>query len=100
VDAGERDAAVLEGLVVAALAAADLEADYVELVDRSTMAHLPRLDRDAFLAVAARVGLPTLIDNVHFDVAADGDVAVDRGRTLPGPSVLSAGDEPDSPDPD
>ncbi len=91
---GERDGATLEGLVTAALTAAGVAADYVELVSRGSVARLDRLDRDAFLAVAARVGPARLIDNVHFDVGPGGEVSADRGVRLGSPSALAPGRAP------
>ncbi len=87
-EGGERAAAALSGLVSDTLEEQGIVAEYVALVDRTGLAPLELLDRDAFLAVAARVGGVRLIDNVHFDVSAAGEVTSDRGTPLTGPSVL------------
>ncbi len=91
---GEREAAALEGIVTGALTAAGVASDYVELVSQESVARLDRLDRDAFLAVAAHLGPARLIDNVHFDVGPDGEVSADRGVRLESPSTLVPGREP------
>ncbi len=61
--AGERDA---EALIAAAREqlAADVELDYLALVDPGTLEPVALLERAALLAVAARVGRVRLIDNV------------------------------------
>ncbi len=86
---GERDAVALEEAVRAAAAAApQVDLQYAELADAAETVRLLRLDREAFLAVAAVVGGTRLIDNVRFTPAGDGVVA-DRGVRLAGPSVLA-----------
>ncbi len=88
-EAGERSAATLEALVWDRLAQEALvEPDYATLSDAVRVIDLPRLDREAFLAVAARVGATRLIDNVHFEVTEDGTVTADRGVRLDGPSLM------------
>ncbi len=88
VEAGERAGSALEAMVVDAVgAAAGIELEYAALADAETVQPLSELTRDAFLAVAARVGETRLIDNVAFSVGAD-SVTVDRGDILTGPSVL------------
>jgi pantoate--beta-alanine ligase len=61
--AGERSPAALLDAAQAQLRAADVEVEYLALVDPETLEPLERLDRDALLAVAARVGAVRLIDN-------------------------------------
>ena len=85
-EAGVRDADSLEGIVEEA--ATDVEIDYVTLADARTTTRLPVVDRDAFLAVAARVGVTRLIDNVPFAVEPGGAISADRGIRLAGPSLL------------
>ncbi len=88
VEGGERDAAVLEDAVRAVTSRElRLDVEYVELADAAETIRLLRLDREAFLAVAARVGGTRLIDNVRFTPAGDGFVA-DRGARLDGPTIL------------
>lgn len=62
--AGERDTEALVGAARAAIAPFGVEVEYLELVDGDTLEPLTRLDRDALLAIAARVGEVRLIDNV------------------------------------
>ncbi|MEJ1089732.1 pantoate--beta-alanine ligase [Microbacterium sp. Mu-80] len=61
--AGERDAATLTGAVRRTLAEADIDPEYVELRDLRDLSPVTRLDGEALLAVAARVGGARLIDN-------------------------------------
>ena len=60
---GERDAAEVAARARAAMAPFGVEAEYLTVVDPETLAPLARLDADALLAVAARVGATRLIDN-------------------------------------
>ena len=87
VDAGERRAGRLESTVERSMR--DLEIDYVKLASQETMMPIESLDRDAVLAVAARVGTVRLIDNVAFDVV-DGVPIPDRGILLDELSELTA----------
>lgn len=88
VEAGERDAATLEDLVLGSLdAAPGLSPGYASLASQEDASRLKTLDRPAFLAAAASVGPIRLIDSVHFDAVA-GDYVPDRGSRLDGPSVL------------
>ncbi|MEJ2187663.1 MAG: pantoate--beta-alanine ligase, partial [Gemmatimonadota bacterium] len=61
---GERDATALREQVIAALAARDVDAQYVELVDPGTLDAVQRADTGHVLAVAAFVGRTRLIDNM------------------------------------
>jgi len=85
--AGERSGAKLEGIVAAELLAAGVSAEYVALADAAAATRISDLGREAFLAVAARVGAVRLIDNVWFGP----DGSADRGVRLPGPSILYGG---------
>jgi pantoate--beta-alanine ligase len=85
VDAGERSGPALERFVRETVPAFEFE--YVAVMDRATVTPLAVLNRPAFLAVAGRVGKARLIDNIHFDFE-NGEVSVDRGVRLTGPSIL------------
>jgi len=82
VTAGERNAVRLESLVRDRLA--DAEVEYVTLADAFEAEPIDILDREAFLAVAARVGEVRLIDNIV--VWPDG--STDTGVRLEQPSIL------------
>ncbi|MBN2113185.1 MAG: pantoate--beta-alanine ligase [Acidimicrobiia bacterium] len=82
--AGERSGAALEGAAAAELEAVGVSAEYVAMAAAAEAVRIPRLDRPAFLAVAARVGAIRLIDNVF--LWPDG--RADRGRFLERPSLL------------
>jgi pantoate--beta-alanine ligase len=69
---GERSSAALLDAANAALAAAEVRADYVALVDPGTLEPFTRLDRPALLAVAAHVGGVRLIDNVTLEPVRGG----------------------------
>lgn len=86
IEAGTRDAHTLEGIVREMATGAEI--DYVMLADAETAARLPEIDRDAFLAIAARVGATRLIDNLPVNVEPGGTVTVDRGVRLGRPSIL------------
>jgi len=86
-EAGERSAAVLEGLVIEELSREPLVVDYVELADAADTTRLATLDRPGFLALAVEAGRTRLIDNVW--LWPDG--TTDRGERLEGPSVLYEG---------
>jgi pantoate--beta-alanine ligase len=86
-DDGERDAAVLEGIVYDAVTAAGASSDYVRLVDASTLERPAGPGTEAFLAVAARVGGVRLIDNLYIE----SDGSVDRGTRVEHPSAPSGG---------
>ena len=85
-EAGVRDADTLEGIVRERVTGGEI--DYVTLADANTAARILEMDRDAFLAVAARVGSTRLIDNLPLMVEPGGAMSVDRGIRLTGPSIL------------
>jgi pantoate--beta-alanine ligase len=88
VDAGERSAAKLEGLVSELVRREPgIDLDYATLADQDTAAPMMALDRPAFLAVAARVGSLRLLDNIHIDSKEAGWVP-DVGTRLRAPSIL------------
>ena len=62
--AGESAAPVLLAAVRSALERAEVEPEYVALVDGETLEPLARVNEGSLLAVAARVGDVRLIDNV------------------------------------
>jgi pantoate--beta-alanine ligase len=76
VEAGERNAIAIEEIARSDMTG--LHPEYVELAGQERAERLDTLDRPAFLAVAARVGVTRLIDNVAFDRIGDRFVA-DRG---------------------
>jgi pantoate--beta-alanine ligase len=63
VASGERDAGVIRARAVAVLAAAGIEAEYLELVTPERLEPVTRVDREVLAVVAARVGGTRLIDN-------------------------------------
>jgi pantoate--beta-alanine ligase len=63
VSAGERDAASVRELALAALRPYGVELDYLEVVSPATLEPLEEVDGDALVVVAARVGRTRLIDN-------------------------------------
>jgi pantoate--beta-alanine ligase len=68
-EAGERDAAKIIATVRETMA--DVDVDYVELVDAEEITPLDRVEGTVLLAVAANVGSARLIDNIKF-TANDG----------------------------
>ena len=92
VEEGERSAPALDAIVLGELRREPLlTVDYAELNDAADVVNLIRLDRDCFLAVAARVPSTRLIDNVHFFVNED-DVEADVGVKLARDSILMGPD--------
>jgi pantoate--beta-alanine ligase len=61
--AGERDAGALRATALAAMRDRGVEPDYLELVRTDDLQPVTRVDGEALLAVAARVGATRLIDN-------------------------------------
>jgi pantoate--beta-alanine ligase len=88
-ESGVRDSDTLEGIVRKIVNR--IEIDYVTMADARTAARIPEVEREAFLAVAARVGATRLIDNVPFVVEAGGAWSADRGVRLVNPSILYGG---------
>ncbi|WP_350350433.1 pantoate--beta-alanine ligase [Microbacterium sp. A8/3-1] len=62
-EAGERDGDSILSAAHRVLAEAGITPDYLELRDAETLESVTRVDGDALLAVAARVGAARLIDN-------------------------------------
>jgi pantoate--beta-alanine ligase len=90
-EAGEFDADVLESASMQPMNDEPLcLPEYATLADAETANPIGKLDRPAFLAVAARIGETRLIDNVFFEPTETGVVA-DRGWRLDRPSVLEQG---------
>ena len=81
---GERRAESLCGIVADAAGQNGADLEYVALADSLTASPLQVLDREAFLAVAARVGPVRLIDNVWLQP----DGTTDVGILLDEPSML------------
>ncbi len=61
---GERDSRTAVAAARGELAAHDLEAEYLEIVDPDTLEPVKRVERPVLVALAARVGRARLIDNV------------------------------------
>lgn len=79
--AGERDAAIVRALIVAAIAdEPTVTLDYAELVDARDLEPVARLEGDVLVAVAASVGRARLIDNITIRIAEAG-VDLDLGTT-------------------
>jgi pantoate--beta-alanine ligase len=92
VESGEKDGRAIAAAARAVIdAVPELDLEYVTLAGQDLAQPLERLDRPAFLAVAAWSGKTRLIDNVHFDVASKGFVA-DRGTRLGSRSALYEGE--------
>ena len=85
-ESGIRDSDTLEKIVRETVTGADI--DYVTLADARTATRIPEVDRDAFLAIAAKVGKTRLIDNLPVVQEPGGALWADRGVRLAGPSVL------------
>jgi pantoate--beta-alanine ligase len=60
---GERDAATVAALAHDELRRAEIEPEYLELVDANTLTPVSAIDGDVLAVVAARVGTTRLIDN-------------------------------------
>lgn len=84
---GERTASTLEQMVSSIATDTGAEVQYVTLADRQSATPIDRLDRDAFLAVAATVGDVRLIDNIF--LGPDGEA--DLGSRLAHRSTLYGG---------
>jgi len=71
VDAGEVEAAAVLAAADAELAAAGIEREYLELRRARDLARVERLEEEALLCVAARVGDTRLIDNLVLRARAE-----------------------------
>jgi pantoate--beta-alanine ligase len=78
--AGEQSAAVLLAAVRAALERAEVEPEYVALVDGETLEPLAQVRERSLLAVAARVGDVRLIDNAVLGASASEDQPTPTGK--------------------
>jgi pantoate--beta-alanine ligase len=68
VEAGERDADTLEGVIRGVLAEAPLgEVEYVEIVSADDLAPVVRVAGECLIAVAVRFGDVRLIDNIRVE---------------------------------
>ena len=72
VERGERDAAKVLGMAHAAMSTFGVDPEYLEMVSTDTLRPVTRLDGEALLAVAARVGGVRLIDNVLLETSSSG----------------------------
>jgi pantoate--beta-alanine ligase len=81
--AGERSAPVLLARARAAMEPFDVRPEYLELVDPDTFEPLARLDAQALLALAARLGDVRLIDNATLSPAPARSTPEDTGDQLP-----------------
>jgi pantoate--beta-alanine ligase len=87
-DEGERDARMLESLAGAPAASEDgVALEYVDLAAQDDVSRLDRLERPAFLAIAATIEGVRMIDNVSFEWDT-GHPTADRGVRLDRPSAL------------
>ena len=77
---GVRDAPTLLAAVRAALERAEVEPEYVALVDGETLEPLAVVEGKALLAVAARLGAVRLIDNVVLGAPAPVKVPTPTGK--------------------
>jgi pantoate--beta-alanine ligase len=66
--AGERDPAAAIAPALGELARAEIDLDYLELVDADTLAPVARIDGDVLVLIAGRVGSTRLIDNTLIHV--------------------------------
>jgi pantoate--beta-alanine ligase len=78
--AGESASPVLLAAVRSALERAEVEPEYVALVDGETLEPLARVNEGCLLAVAARVGDVRLIDNVVLSAAVTEDDPTPTGK--------------------
>jgi pantoate--beta-alanine ligase len=75
-DAGERSAAALRGLVAARLDAAGAVLDYIHLVDADTLRSVDVVTNRAVMLIAAKIGTTRLIDNATLVALAAARAAV------------------------
>ena len=83
--AGERDPVKLTARIREIVATEPkVELEYVEARDAASIAPIERVEGEVLLALAARLGVTRLIDNVRISVVGD-SVAVDLGANSAGP---------------
>lgn len=85
--AGERDAATILAAARRVLRDAGVHPDYLELRSNDDLAPLDHVDREALLAVAARVGAARLIDNHVLPVPDPAPTASAADATAPDPAA-------------
>lgn len=86
IEQGERDSAAIAKIARSVAAATpQVEVEYVEVADSMSAAPIEEIDRDAFVAIAAKVGGVRLIDNIAVDAVT---LATDRGIMLDKQSIL------------
>ena len=79
---GERDAQRVVRRVRETMS--ELDIDYVDLVNAVDLRPVERIEGPVMLAVAARVGVTRLIDNIHFEPpAAEDGAGLERDRSDP-----------------
>jgi pantoate--beta-alanine ligase len=83
VSAGEHDPASVRARALAALGAAEIEPDYVELVTTDTLAPVSRIDGDVLAVLAAHVGNTRLIDNQLIQPSLNHDRGVATSSQAP-----------------
>ncbi|HEY1689267.1 MAG TPA: pantoate--beta-alanine ligase [Solirubrobacteraceae bacterium] len=84
-DTGERSAQRLRQAAEAELAAHSVQAEYVALVDAESFEDVDRLQDEALLLIAARIGQTRLIDNLPLRVSArsqDPRQSTDQGDAI------------------
>ncbi|HEY4897014.1 MAG TPA: pantoate--beta-alanine ligase [Solirubrobacteraceae bacterium] len=81
-DAGERSVQALLAAAEAPLRAADVELEYLALVDPDTLEPLEHLERDGLLAIAARVGDVRLIDNTTLAAGSPAEPTTRPGEAI------------------
>ena len=86
IEAGERNSAAIANIAQSVAAnTPGLEVEYVEVADSTSAAPIEEIDRDAFVAIAGKVGGVRLIDNIAVDAAT---LVTDRGTMLDRQSIL------------
>ncbi len=91
---GERSTAALLDAAREAMCPFAVEPEYLALVDPDTLEPLERLDGDALLAIAARVGEVRLIDNTTLFPALAGSDATILSPAAAGRDAAGAGSAP------
>ncbi|HEX4436933.1 MAG TPA: pantoate--beta-alanine ligase [Solirubrobacteraceae bacterium] len=84
---GEKSAELLLAAGHSALAGRDVALEYLALVDPETLEPLARLERQALLAIAARIGQVRLIDNTILQPA--GAPATANSQNPPGKAIAT-----------